>query len=136
MKKCAICWIDPETKKSGTNSTTWICHDCRNEKINGGRVNKRWGIHPTEEQQLEDAERVSSAVDVPKPDSKPGKYETDIAITVMRLYCMDVGKQSVIAEMSGCTQQYVSSVVKHWKKNYPHIVTKLRDFFKDKVLVS
>ena len=136
MKKCAICFVDPNTKRRGTNSTTWICHDCRNEKIDGKRVNKGWGIHPTEENHLDDADAVPSTVETPKPDSKPGKYETETAVLVMKLYCMDVGTQSVIAKMTGCTQPYVCAVIKHWKKEYPVIVAKLREFFIDKTMIS
>jgi hypothetical protein len=135
MKKCAICWVDPDTGRRGTNDTTWICHDCRKHKIGGKYVNEGWGIHPTEESQLDDAEVIPSTVETPKPDSNPGKYETSTAILVMRLYCMDVGTQRAIADMAGCSQGFVSKVITHWENNYGHTVSKLKEFFKTRVMV-
>jgi excisionase family DNA binding protein len=31
---CAICWVDPETGRAGTNSTTWICRKCKKDPEN------------------------------------------------------------------------------------------------------
>jgi hypothetical protein len=123
--RCAIC----ADNFRGNNESTWSCIDCRYDD-----ENNRWEITPSDE--VGDDAAVRDAVSNRAPsESPPGKYETGIAVDVMRLYCLDVGSTRVIARLAGCSQPFVLKTIAYWRDNYGYSVDALRELFINRVYI-
>lgn len=109
-RPCAICWVDPETKRTGTNATTWICLVCRKDP-----ANKLWSVTPRRERhatQFNESFHASVGLDV---ERKPEPYSNAMCIEIVRLWLLK-RSQTDIAEEVGCSQPYVFKVVAYWRR--------------------
>jgi hypothetical protein len=131
IRKCAVCYLPPEFRrlpreqrlaKRGDIQSNWICRRCRSEW-----ENYRWKAAPREERDLELDPDSHLAGDSIELTCNAGPYEGERAIAVMKLYCSTEWTQGQIAASVGCTQQYVSLVITHWKAERPWFVEMLRE---------